>query len=59
MDNTYVILGLAIQIFFLGIILRVMGGILAALKSGFTEVVKGLESIDQKLSNTSSADRAM
>ena len=56
MDNPYVLLGLAFQIFFLGTILKVMGGILAALKSGFNEVVKGLESIDRKLDSISSTD---
>ena len=56
MDNTYVILALAFQLFMLGIILRVLGGILAAVKSGFNEVVKGLESIDEKLSNLPSAN---
>ncbi len=57
MDSTaYILIGLALQIFFLSIILRVMGGILAAIKSGFTEVVKGLESIDRKLDSSSSTD---
>ena len=57
MDSTaYILIGLALQIFFLSIILRVMGGLLAAIKSGFTEVVKGLESIDRKLDSSSSTD---
>jgi hypothetical protein len=56
MDNPYVILGLAIQLVFLGSILRVMGGILAAVKTGLSEVIKGLESIDRKLDNLPAPD---
>ena len=34
-------------------ILVVLGGILAALKKGFNETIKGLESIDERLSKRS------
>jgi len=56
MSDPYVIAALAFQLFFLGTILKVMGGILTAVKDGFTEVVKGLEALDQKLHRISSGD---
>lgn len=40
---------LAVEIVLFGWVLYVMGGILAAVKTGFSEVIKALESIDERL----------
>lgn len=43
MDNLFVVVLMAM-------IVVALFGILAALKNGFSEIIKGLESIDEKLS---------
>jgi len=42
-----------LQVILLAVIAVVLGGILAAVKSGFNEVIKALESIDERLGNSS------
>ena len=37
------------EVILLAVIAVVLGGILAAIKSGFNEVIKGLEALDQRL----------
>ena len=46
------IYGILILIIY-GAMLAVLGGILIAIKSGFNEVIRGLESIDERLATRS------